>query len=255
MMKTEDRLGEFGTKGQVTIFIIVGILIVSVILIFFFVVQPDLLGQGGARLGFDGCVQDAVENSITELGPKGGFINPEFTYSFQGSEYAYLCYTNEYYKTCTIQVPFLKQHFEENIERSIRDAVNVCYSSAVSDLRARGLDVVSGDIQYGVVLEPGQVRIEVDAPTSVGGANFEKFNIRLNSELYNMLIIATSILQFESELGDSDLDSVRVFYPEFLVTKQKQDEGTTLYEMSSGEDIQFNFASRSLAWPAGFDAA
>ena len=249
-----SNINDKGVGGQVTIFVIIGILIVSVILVFFFFVQPNLLGDGSARLGFEGCVQDAVESSIIELGPKAGFINPEFTHSSLGVEYAYLCYTNEYYKTCTVQVPFLKQHFEENLERDIRDQVNVCYNTAIADLRNRGYEVKSGDVQYAVKLEPGIARVEVDAPTTVGGSNFQRFNIRFSSPIYNMLIISTSILQFESELGDSDLDSVRVFYPEFSVNKLKESDGTTVYTMKSKEqDVEFNFASRSLAWPAGYD--
>ncbi|MCH7850328.1 MAG: hypothetical protein IH845_01665 [Nanoarchaeota archaeon] len=254
-MKMEDKSwNRKGVRAQVTIFVIVAIVIVSVILVFFLWVQPNFLGDGPKRLGFEGCVLDAVEIAITDLGPNAGFVNPEFIYNHLGIKYPYLCYTNEYYKTCTIQVPFLKQHFEEGVEQKIRDSVNVCYSSAINDLKSRGYDVVSGDVNYEFILEPGIYRVEIEAPTVIGGARFQKFNIRSNSPLYNMLIISTSILQFESELGDSDLDSIRLFYPEFSVNKLKQGDGTTVYTMKSKlTGDEFNFASRSLAWPAGYD--
>ncbi|MFA4960599.1 MAG: hypothetical protein WC548_02945 [Candidatus Pacearchaeota archaeon] len=97
-------------KGQITIFIILAILIVSAILVFFLYVRPTFISSGN-KLDFENCVQQTVEKSILKLEKNAGFVNSEFTYNYKSEEFTYLCYTNEYYKTCTIQQPFLKQHF------------------------------------------------------------------------------------------------------------------------------------------------
>ena len=59
-------------KGQLTIFIIVAILIVSAVLIFFLWARPTFFEEGGKRIGFEGCVADAIreqhgEGHIKEL--------------------------------------------------------------------------------------------------------------------------------------------------------------------------------------------
>ena len=249
--RVENRMNK---RGQVTLFIIIGILIVAIILMFFLWISPTYLGESSKRLGFEGCVEDALELTIEELGVNAGFPNPEFAYSYLGDKIAYLCYTNEFYITCTIQKPFLVQHFEEGISKSLRDEINACYLASINDLKERGYEVVSGEVNYEVSLEPSVARVLIDAPTTVGANKFARFNVKLNSPIYDMIMISTSILQFESELGDSDVTSLMFLHPEVIIDKLKQGDGTTIYIVTSKDyGIEFKFASRSLAWPAGYD--
>tara|TARA_B100001971_G_scaffold199099_1_gene209367 strand:+ start:2039 stop:2809 length:771 start_codon:yes stop_codon:yes gene_type:complete len=253
----EDNLNrELNQKrGQVTLFIIIGILIVSVILVFYFWVYPTYITGRGAGLGFESCVEEVLDKKITELAPKAGFANPEFFYKYQGDRIPYLCYTNKFYITCTVQKPFFKQHFEDNLEFAIGEETNDCYSNSINELKGRGYDVqVTRKLDYEVILEPGVARVKIDAPTTVGSTSLARFDVRLNSPIYDMLFISTSILQYESELGDSDTTRLTDFYPEYTIDKLKQGDGTTVYILTSKiHGTQIKFASRSLAWPAGYD--
>ncbi len=240
-------------KGQVTVFVIVAIVIVAAIIVFLLWVQPTYFSELGGGLNFEGCIEDVVEQAIDELGLKAGFVNPGFTYAYNGEQFSYLCYTNEYYKTCTVQVPFLKNAFDEQMESLIRSKIDNCYINSVDDLVAQGYDVVGGVVDYDVLIEPGVVRVEIDAPTSVGSQGFSRFNVRVSSPIYDMIMIATSILQFESSLGDSDTSTMMGFYPDYIVSKIKRDDGTTVYVLEHKIlGNKFQFASRSLAWPAGY---
>lgn len=242
-------------RGQVTLFIIVGILIVSVVLIFYFWVYPTYLTDRGAEFGFESCVENSLEQAIEEISPRAGFINPEFFYMYQGERIPYLCYTNEFYITCTVQKPFLKQHFESNLNKAILEGINGCYSDSIGELKDRGYDVKSvGKLDYEVILEPEIARVKIDAPTTVGSTSLAKFNVILNSPIYDMVFLSTSILQYESEFGDSDTTGIMSFYPEYIIDKLKQGDGTTIYILTSKTyGTQIKFASRSLAWPAGYD--
>lgn len=242
-----------GKRGQVALFVIIGIVIISAILIFFFWVRPTYLSEGGRISGFESCVQDATETAVDELALKGGFANPEFVYSYESQEIPYLCYTEAYYETCTVQVPFLKQNFEEQMENVLREKINVCYDNSINSLKSQGYDVVSGNVEYNVLAEPGVVRIEIDAPTSVGTNRFTRFNVEINSPVYEEIMIATSVLQYETAYGDTDTSSMNALYPEFYIDKMKRSDGTTVYAIESkGYETKFQFASRSLAWPAGY---
>jgi len=242
-----------GNRGQVTIFVIVAIVIVSAIIVFLLWVQPTYFSELGGGLNFEGCVEDVVEQAIDELGPKAGFVSPGFVYNYNGEQFTYLCYTNEYYVTCTVQVPFLKNVFDEQMEVLIREKIDSCYVNSVDDLKSQGYDVVGGVVDYDVLIEPGVVRVEIDAPTSVGSQGFSRFNIRVNSPIYDMIMIATSILQFESSLGDSDTSAMMGFYPDYIINKIKRGDGTTVYILENKiTGNKFQFASRSLAWPAGY---
>ncbi len=240
-------------RGQVTIFIIVAIIIVVGILSYFLWIKPTYITDKSGALGFEGCVEDVVEQAISELELKAGFINPEFTYAYNGQELTYLCYTNDYYETCTVQVPFLKNAFDEQMEQLIRSDIDSCYSNSIEDLKAQGYSVSTGTIEYDVLIEPSVVRVEIDAPTIVGSQQFARFNVKVNAPTYDMVMIATSILQFETKYGDADTTAIMEFYPDYIVKKMKRSDGTTVYFLEHKIlGNKFQFASKSLVWPAGY---
>jgi hypothetical protein len=240
-------------KGQVTIFIVVGIVIVVAVLIFYLWAGPTYFFEGRRGLNFEGCVEDVVEQAIAELELRAGFINPGFSYSYMGEELTYLCYTNEFYETCTVQVPFLKQSFDGQMEILIKDKINSCYANSIDSLKEEGYSVVRGDVEYDVLIEPGVVRVEIDAPTTVGSQRFARFNVVTASPIYDMVMIATSILQFEAKYGDSDTSAMMGFYPDYVIDKIKRGDGTTLYFLENKIfGNKFQFASRSLVFPAGY---
>ena len=240
-------------KAQVTLFIIVAIMIVSVVLIFFLWAKPTYLSDTGRELGFEKCIKDAIEPVIDELGENAGFTNADFSYPYGGQEFVYLCYTNEYYKTCTVQVPFLRTNFQEQIEKVMKEKIKVCYDNSIGDLKSQGYSVTSGDVDYEILIEPSVVRVEIDAPTTVGSQKFARFNVKINSPIYEMVMISTSILQSEAKYGDSDISEMMRFYPDYIIDKIKRDDGTTIYILESKLfGTKFQFASRSLAWPAGY---
>lgn len=241
-------------RGQVTLFILLAIVIVSIVIVYFIWFSPSAIFGGTQRLGFEGCVSDALEQKIDELGKTAGFINPEFSYSYKDEKVPYLCYTNEPYITCTVQKPFLKQFFEENVEKLLRPSIDSCYENSLNELSDQGYDVKSGVVTYKVIFELGKARVELDAPTTVGSGRVSKFRAEIVSPIYEMIMLSTSIIQSEAKYGDASTDPYRLLYPDYVVDKLKQGEGTTIYIIESkiyGDKLQF--ASRSLIWPAGFD--
>ncbi len=241
-------------KGQVTLFILLAVIIVSIVLIFFLWARPTYLLDTGKGLGFENCIRDAMEPMIDELGENAGFVNAGFSYLYGGQEFVYLCYTNEYYKTCTVQVPFLRMNFQEQMEKVMKEKISVCYDNSIENLKAEGYSVTSGTVDYEILIEPGVVRVEIDAPTSVGSQKFARFNVQVNSPIYEMVMISTSILQSEAKYGDSDISEMMRFYPDYIIDKIKRSDGTTIYILESKLfGTKFQFASRSLAWPAGHE--
>ncbi|MGC9309838.1 MAG: hypothetical protein ACP5D2_04055 [Candidatus Nanoarchaeia archaeon] len=240
-------------RGQVTLFIIIAIMIVIAIALFFLWVRPTYMQEGG-ELSLERCVQSALEKHIQELGLKGGFINPELTYAYQGEDITYYCYTEEYHQAGIVQVAFPKKHFEENLELAIKEDVSSCYEQAISELQAEGYDVQPGEINLDVNLFSNQVELDLEAPTSVTGQQtrrYETFKINEQSNIYDLLMIATSILQQETHYGDSDVSSMMMFYPDITIRKKKQSDGTTIYIIEDGK-TKLQFASRSYIWPAGY---
>ena len=237
-----------------TLFIILAIIIVAAVLTFFLYAKPTFLSKEGARIGFDGCIQDELEDSIYELENNGGFKTPEFFYKYMGEEISYLCYSNKYYETCIVQVPFLSNKISEELKKSMRNKVDECYSDSISELRLRGYEVTEGSVNYDILLEAGRVTMEIEAPTVVGSETFTKFSVKLISPINEMSLLADSIIQSESIFGDTDLNEISQYYPEYKITKMKMGEGTTVYSIESKVfKDKLQFASKSLVFPAGYD--
>lgn len=255
MNKRSEAEGR-NVRGQITVFVLIAIIVVSAILIFFLWVRPNYLSTAGENTGFGGCVEDAVEQSIEKLGVQGGFRNPEFTYSYEGQEIGYLCYTNLYYKACVVQKPFLVSHLENEIKQDVETQVEQCYASSINELNAQGYDVRAGNVDFNISLVPGQVLINLEAPTTItreGSQSFSRIRTDFNSPIYDLAILSNSILQFETRYGDSDVTSMMIIYPETAIDKIKRSDGTTVYILEDkNSGIKFQFASRSFAWPPGY---
>jgi len=250
-MKLKNKLEK---RAQVSIFIILAIIIVVGVIVYFLWLEPGYVQKKAPRLGgFDGCVQDALEGELERIGKQGGYVNPEFNYLYNGEKVAYLCYTNLYYKPCIMQEPFLRQHVEKNLKMAIAEKVNECYSGSISELESKGYDVQAGVITFDVILEPGQAVVRIEAPTSVSRQRFTSFDSKIPTPIYDMLMIGTSILQYETKYGDSDTSSIMMLYPSLIIDKIKRGDGTTVYILTDKDSgTKFQFASRSFALPPGY---
>ena len=77
-------------RGQVTLFIVIGLLIVSAILIFFLYIEPTYISEGTGVKGFDGCIEDVLEDGISNLEVRAGLIDADFRYDYKSEELSYL---------------------------------------------------------------------------------------------------------------------------------------------------------------------
>lgn len=258
-MSKKERKEMNSKRSQVTIFIIIAILIVAVILIFFLFIRPRIVPPAGNQLKIEKCVGDSIQSSLADLAKQGGFANPQFTYQYMGDRLPYFCYTNLYYRPCVVQVPFLKQSFESELTKAANQKIDLCYDNAISELKAQGYEVNSGERNLSISLEPGRIVAVLNAPVSIsqgGGRSYTGFKTMINSEMYDIVMIATSIVQSEAKLGNADTDSLRLYYPNFIIQKLRQGDESKVYIIQDkNSKIKYQFATRSYAWPAGYGAS
>jgi len=247
-------------KGQVTIFVVLAIVIVAIIVIFFLLPQGPTLFKTGEVDPFSflrDCIEPEVRSGISLLSAQGGYRNPQGTVTYQGDEVKYLCYTNKDYKTCTVQQPLIKTNFEKELNSIVKPVADLCMSNLIAEYEKRNYVVSSGDINSEIFIAPGHVVASFDSPLTVtreeSSQGFDGFEVIINSEMYNLLFIATSIVDFESTFGDSETTVYLQYYPDLSIHKVKLSDGSTIYTLSNVvTDETFRFASRSLAWPPGY---
>src|SRR3989344_2024659 len=107
MIKRDDK------KSQVTIWIILAIVIVALIALLFVLKIPQkFIFPSSPEIQLKDCIEPELDKAVKEVIARGGSINPVNSIMYGGEKIEYLCYTNQYYQTCSNQQPLLRQHIE-----------------------------------------------------------------------------------------------------------------------------------------------
>lgn len=246
-------------RGQLAIIVIVAILlIVAVVLLY--------INQGSVRiLGSEAlspesyltsCIEPVVTTTLATQAKQGGFLVPEGNVEYEGEKIAYLCYTSENYKTCVVQKPMIKAQMEKELQGIVGVKARVCMDALASEYRKRGYEVSTSDVQTTIDIVPGKVAVALSSPlriTKEGTQSFDRFDLSLKSEVYDLLLISENIVEYESTFGDSEITDYIRNYPNLKIEKIKIADSVKIYRVSNSVTKErFQFASRSLVWPPGY---
>lgn len=247
-------------RGQVTIFIIIALAIVVLgILIYMF--YPQIKSNLGAESKnpsafLQECIEGKIIDTIEILSLQGGGINPEHYIIYDNSKIEYLCYTNEYYKLCVMQRPLLDNYIEEEIKREIEKEVQGCFEDLQKSFENRGYEVELKSGDFDVELNPGQIVVNFNHSLILIKETSEVYDslmVVVNNNLYQLVSVATNILNWEAQVGDAETTLYMNAYHDLKVEKKKQTDGSTIYILTNrNTGDKFQFASRSVAWPPGF---
>ena len=262
--KRESMNNKKGSKrAQITIFVIIAIVLVAGILglIFYKDIKKFIAPTINDFLPAD-CLQESVKDILTQTAMRGGLIEPELYFRYNNETINYLCYTSEWYKTCTMQTPLLKQSIENEVNANAKAKMRNCIEGMKKNLESRGYSVkTTGTGDSNIVIIPKKIVITSDLTMTLQKGDetqtipSSRLTTDFDSNAYELVMIASSIQNYEARYGDSSIDTYMGFYPNIKVEKYKQDDGTKVYiitDRTSGEKLQF--ATRSLAWPPGYYA-
>ncbi|MCK5624710.1 hypothetical protein KAI04_02620 [Candidatus Pacearchaeota archaeon] len=249
-----------GKRGQVTIFIIIGIAIVAIgVLIYLFYPKLQSLVRSDSNnpnAFMQTCLEDEIEDVVEILSLQGGSMNPEHYYLYEDNPIEYLCYTNEYYITCVVQQPMLKSHIESEIKNEISPIVDACFEDLKSSFEDKGYDVILTEGDTTVELLPEKILTTLTHELSLTKGdteNYETFRVLVNNGLYEFIGIARSMIAWEAAYGDVETTTYMNYYHDLKVEKLNQVEGSTIYILTNRDTGgKFQFASRSVAWPPGY---
>ncbi len=247
-------------RAQVTIYVILALVIIGVVIFFILSRQSISLIQSketSPQLFLKNCISPEINKKIKTLSEQGGSFAPESFLFFNDKKVKYLCYTSSDYKTCIVQEPLLIESFEKELSDSLSKIVDNCFSDFKENFESEGYTISGGNSRVNTTIVPGKIQITFLNPMTISkgeeSRNYKNLEISFESQIYDLLSIATSIIDFESKLGDSETTLYMRYYPNLKIQKINKDEGSTIYIV---EDVttkeQFIFASRSLVWPPGY---
>ncbi|MBU1252689.1 MAG: hypothetical protein KJ905_02860, partial [Nanoarchaeota archaeon] len=223
MKRVDDK------KGQVTIFIIIAIVIVMAVVGYFFI-SPRIattessgtFNEENPQAFMQACLQEQLVETIQKISLQGGSVVPTNYILYQDNPVAYLCYTSEDYNTCVLQQPLLKQHVESEIENNLAGDVSDCFSSLEENYLKKNYEVSLTSGEMNVELLPNRITLSMGhilTATKGSAKRFDGFSIAANNNLYELVGIANSIVEWESNYGDSETTLYTSTYSKFMVEK------------------------------------
>ena len=248
----------FEKRGQVTIFIILAIVIVVAgLLIYFFVPSIRTTFQPTNPEQFlETCVMKDFDVTIDTLSKQGGNLDPEPFLLYKDVKIQYGCYTNEYYRLCVMQQPLLQRSIEDVLEKDLNEKAKNCFQELKGDYEQRGYRVkIERNITF-VEFLPNHVRVDMQTRVTLTKDStqvYENFVFDQRNGMYELISVASSILNWEARYGDAETTTYMAYYPNIKVEKNKLGEGSTIYKISNRNTQEsFTFASRSLVLPPGY---
>ena len=245
-------------RGQIALYVIIAIIIVAAILVIFLVpnLRTNITGGEFSPVSYlKGCIGPEVNSNIELLAKQGGYINPEGFILHEGTKIKYLCYTAKDYETCVVQQPMIKNHFEKELNSILEARANNCARNLKVEYEKRGYSVSSSSVESQVSIIPSKIRIDFLTPMTItkeSTSTYKGFEVEIPSEMYELLLTAQSIIDYESTYGDSETTIYMNYYHDLKVEKLKQTDGSTIYILTDrNTNNKFQFASRSIAWPPG----
>ena len=138
----------------------------------------------------------------------------------------------------------------------MEEKVRSCFNSLDEDYESKGYTVRMNNDELKIEILPKRILVDLNSEmtlTKESSENYDEFNIILNNNLYEMLGIATSIVEWETTFGEAEPLRYMMLYPDLKVEKIKRSDETKIYILTDkNTDRKFQFASRSLAFPPGY---
>lgn len=250
-----------------SVFIIVGIIIVAAISLFFLLDGTLTPSTGGSseispNSYMESCLEDKIMEATELISAQGGYVeNPlNFTFKFEDEEdykgISYLCYNQNYYNPCIVQEPMLIQHLKDEVYNYIQEDVRNCFDDLTSSLESKGFTIDARYRDFEVELISKKVVLNIDAEiTATKTDEIKEINdlkTFTSTEFYDLALVVQEIVSQEAEYCNFNHLGYMLLYPEFKIDKFETGDTETIYTVKYKKtEERFRFAIRSCVIPPG----
>jgi len=144
---------------------------------------------------------------------------------------------------------------EDEIREDTKDEVQVCFDSMREDFENKGFDVSGGATTYSIDLLPGNVEIKlekkIDLVRGDSSQNFEDFDTKILSPIYELTRIAREIVNSESQYCNFEYNGYMLLYPDYDIRRIDYRDSKIYRLIDRPTGAEFKFAVRSCAFAPG----
>lgn len=253
-------------KGQVTIFIIIGLILITAIALFFVLSKQTTpktteKPEENPETFLESCIEDKVKNAVEVISLRGGYPNNNLSinFKFENESYiniSYLCYNQNNYLPCINQKPMFMQDLKQEIKNYIARDVESCFNEITKNFNKKGHEVNVNYNDFEVELLPKRIIVQTNSEISLAKSGEttkqENFKISFSSRLYEIASVVQELVNQEARFCYSENLGIMLIYPEFNIDKFRTGGSTTIYTIENKNSKEkFRFAVRGCAIPPG----
>ena len=256
-------------RGQIAIWVVVGILIVVGIVFAFIFSGNRGVPDAGITRGINDvesfmqrCTSEFIEGTADSMLPQGGFARPRNSANFDGLEIEYLCENVGFYEPCIQQHPGLLREMEREIADTAKEKIEDCMVDMKSEFESRGATVkyVDGIPEVQVRLREDNIKITYQEKTSVTIEDvervFDSVEFGVKHPAYNLASIALEIAGQEASFCYFEYVGYSILYPRYEIRLYTKSDSTRIYKIKDKQsDKEMNIAIRGCALAGGLPAA
>lgn len=234
-------------KGQITIFIIIGIVLVLGTALYLILSErltrpyADIeIGETPLNIIMENCLEKTAEQGILFIGTQGGYYN--LTEEYIVTDYSSVPY---YLQKEKEEIPS-KEKIASEIARYIEDNIFYCIGN-FSEIEKEGFTLVEAPPSADVMIDDYAVQVDLDLPIKIIKDNAEielpKFSKTISSSIGKIHDLAVKIIDMEKQdPGWIDLSSIS--NTEFKVDIIPETEEDMIYIIKDNQQIdgQDNFS-------------
>ncbi len=251
------KRGKFGKKlrgkfGQVSMFVIIGIVILAAVLLilfyrgqFFFPATPQALEDrmNSIREHVSECIREISPEYINRIGLQGGYLaTSEGTYRKDNDvPISYLCYNVEDKPNCYNRMLTLNE-MESQLSEAIKNGLMTCIN-----LRSfgRGADLQRGNLNVETEIGREEVIVTANMPVTLKRGDLvekeEEFFATINKPLGKLYEVSQDVIDVETEFGEFDQLSYLTAIPRDFIIEKKRPYPDKLYIIIDDSGYVFQF--------------
>lgn len=257
----ETNKNGLNSRGQVTIFIIIGLLLVAVILAVFYFTGTISFTESPAQnpeAYLQNCMTTSVKEAEKIILDSNGYpgFNSDNYILYNKEKVPYLCSTSEFYYACMPQDPAFFARIRTLMENKVSRDTEACLKVLVEDSEKKG---------YNVKVEPGNISLKIQKDSI--NVNFGKtiylaregdslqvanFDAVYGTKLYDMLKLEQTIVNYESTACEFDYVAWMRYETSLIISKTRTSDQTKIYTLQDRlTERKIKFAIKTCVLPAG----
>ncbi len=177
-------------RGQLSIFIIIGIVIVTGVVLYFVFNKPLNKPNGGNTINvgdvLDQCLKETAQRGVLKIGEQGGYYILEENKTFYSFPYL-----TSYYLKDGKNLVLSKENIEKQIGFYIDDNLQACFDENLKTFETQGFNLSYGNIKSSVIIKENSIDIKTNMNliASKGDSNDRFDKIDSNIKPVRLLVL------------------------------------------------------------------